>query len=110
MILKAYKYRVYPNKDQVEFLHQNFGAVRFVWNQLVANFNSWSKDGPNRPMNEKILKDKEEFDWLNETISGIKTTSLFSVGIYDEVSRKYLYKVFIIISEMFAPLLKQEEK
>jgi putative transposase len=69
MILKAYKYRVYPNKDQVEFLHQNFGAVRFVWNQLVANFNSWSKDGPNQPMSEKILKDKEEFDWLNETIS-----------------------------------------
>lgn len=69
MVLKAYKYRLYPNKDQEHFLNQNFGAVRFIWNQLVANFNSWSKDGPNRPMNEKILKNNEEFKWLNSVIS-----------------------------------------
>ena len=55
---KAFKYRIYPNKEQEVFLSKTFGCVRFVWNQLVANFNSYSKDGPNRPMSEKILKDK----------------------------------------------------
>lgn len=69
MILKAYKYRIYPTKTQEKYLGQVFGSVRFVWNQLVANFNSFSKNGPNQPMSEKILKDNPEFSWLNDSIS-----------------------------------------
>ena len=69
MIYRAYKYRIYPTKKQAEYLRQTFGSVRFVWNQLVANFNSWSSEGPNRPMNEKILKDMPEYSWLNDVIS-----------------------------------------
>ena len=69
MINRAYKYRIYPTKKQAEYLRQTFGCVRFVWNQLVANFNSWSSEGPNRPMNEKILKDTPEYSWLNDVIS-----------------------------------------
>lgn len=69
MIYRAYKYRIYPTKKQAEYLRQTFGCVRFVWNQLVANFNSWSSEGPNRPMNEKILKDIPEYSWLAKTIS-----------------------------------------
>jgi putative transposase len=67
--LKAFKYRIYPTKDQAIFLAKTFGCVRFVWNQLVANFNSYDKAGPNQPMSEKILKDKPEYAWLNEVIS-----------------------------------------
>ncbi len=69
MTLKAYKYRLYPTKTQVQYLNEVFGSVRFVWNQLVANFNSYSKDGPNRPMSEKILKDNPEYSWLNKISS-----------------------------------------
>ena len=69
MTLKAYKYRLYPNKTQVKYLNEVFGSVRFVWNQLVANFNSYSKDGPNRPMSEKILKDNPEYSWLTKISS-----------------------------------------
>ena len=69
MTLRAYKYRAYPTKEQEIFLSQNFGCVRFVWNQLVANFNSWSSSGPNRPMSEKILKDMPEFGFLKDSIS-----------------------------------------
>ena len=69
MIYRAYKYRIYPTKKQAEYLRQTFGCVRFVWNQLVANFNSWSSEGPNRSMNEKILKDTPEYSWLNDVIS-----------------------------------------
>ena len=68
-VLRSYKYRIYPTKVQAQYLNQVFGSVRFVWNQLVANFNSYSKDGPNRPLNEKILKDNPEFSWLNDSIS-----------------------------------------
>ena len=69
MIYRAYKYRIYPTKQQAAYLNEVFGCVRFVWNQLVANFNSWTSDGPNRPMNEKILKDMPEYSWLSESIS-----------------------------------------
>lgn len=68
-MLKAYKYRLYPTKEQAEYLSQVFGSVRFVWNQHVANFNEYSSCGPNRPMDEKILKDNPEYKWLNDSIS-----------------------------------------
>ena len=68
-ILKAFKYRLMPTKVQEAFLNQNFGAVRFVWNCLVKNFNSFSKEGPNQPLNEKILKDAEGNGFLKEAIS-----------------------------------------
>jgi putative transposase len=68
-MLKAYKYRLYPTINQQEYLNQVFGDVRFVWNKLVENFNSYSSMGPNRPMNEKILKDDPQYPWLKDSIS-----------------------------------------
>lgn len=66
VILKAYKYRIYPTKEQSNYLDRNFGAVRFIWNQCVSSFNSYNK-GPSIPPNEKIIKDRNE--WLDECIS-----------------------------------------
>ena len=68
-MLNAYKYRIYPNKTQAQYLNQVFGVVRFVWNKLVSNFNSYSKEGPNQPLNEKILKDNPEYSWMKDSIS-----------------------------------------
>ena len=68
--LKAYKFRLYPTKSQEQFLSMNFGCARFVWNQLVANFNSWSPDGPNRTsFCEKTIKDMPGNEFLNSSIS-----------------------------------------
>lgn len=33
---KAYKYRIYPNKDQEELIQKTFGCCRFVYNQTLA--------------------------------------------------------------------------
>lgn len=68
-MLKSYKYRLYPTVKQQQYLDQVFGDVRFVWNKLVENFNSYSPMGPNRPMNEKILKDDPQHHWLKNSIS-----------------------------------------
>lgn len=35
-MLKAYKYRIYPNKVQEEVLEKTFGCCRFVYNQTLA--------------------------------------------------------------------------
>jgi putative transposase len=63
--LKAFKYRIYPNKEQEIFLGKTFGCVRFIWNNLVSNFNK-DKDfiGPKMTENESTLKDYH--DWLKE--------------------------------------------
>lgn len=62
MHLKAYKYRIYPNKDQEVLLSKTFGCCRFVWNKLVENFNNGGKE----VLTEKTLKDQEEFEFLKE--------------------------------------------
>ena len=62
MHLKAYKFRIYPSKDQEVLLAKTFGCCRFVWNKLVENFNNNSKEF----INEKTLKDTPEFEFLKE--------------------------------------------
>ena len=34
---KAYKYRIYPNKQQEELIQKTFGCCRFVYNTYLAN-------------------------------------------------------------------------
>ncbi|EOT49470.1 MULTISPECIES: RNA-guided endonuclease TnpB family protein [Enterococcus] len=34
-VLKGYRFRIYPNKEQQEFFTQTFGCVRFVYNHLL---------------------------------------------------------------------------
>ena len=35
-MFKAYKYRLYPNKQQEELIHKTFGCCRFVYNQTLV--------------------------------------------------------------------------
>ena len=35
MYLRGYKYRLYPNKQQEEYLSKVFGCVRFIWNRIL---------------------------------------------------------------------------
>lgn len=36
-MLKAYKYRLYPNKEQEVLIQKTFGYCRFVYNQTLAH-------------------------------------------------------------------------
>ncbi|MEM4958904.1 MAG: helix-turn-helix domain-containing protein [Nanopusillaceae archaeon] len=33
VMLKAYRYRIYPTEKQKEFFEKTFGCVRFYWNK-----------------------------------------------------------------------------
>jgi putative transposase len=66
MHLKAYKFRIYPTKEQEVLLNKTFGCVRFVWNKLVENFNNGSKE----LVTEKTLRDNPEYQFLKEVSSG----------------------------------------
>ena len=72
---RAYKYRFYPNKDQVTLLSQTFGCVRVVYNNILqqrTNLYYKSKEKVWYPEASKLLtalKREPDFIWLNEVSS-----------------------------------------
>lgn len=72
-MLKAYKYRIYPNKEQRIYFAKTFGCVRFVYNQMLADrIKSYEE---NKDLEVKTMKYptpaqyKKEFEWLKEVDS-----------------------------------------
>lgn len=53
-MIKAFKYRIYPNMSQEISLSKTFGCVRLIWNANVASFNSYDKD-----INPKHLRENQ---------------------------------------------------
>lgn len=72
-MLKAYKYRIYPNETQAQKMAQAFGCARFLYNQCLG----WWKDewlrakSVDEPMNRLPLVTyfKKDNDFLNEVDS-----------------------------------------
>lgn len=67
-MLKAYKYRIYPNLEQKEYLAKTFGCTRFIYNKMLADKIEYYKE------TGKMLKNtpaqyKKEFEWLKEVDS-----------------------------------------
>ena len=83
-MLKAYKYRIYPNKEQIEQLNKTFGSARFVYNKMLQFrkdlYNetqiSYSKIDCNNWCN-KVLKD--EYPWLKEVDKFALTNSIYNM-------------------------------
>lgn len=71
-MLKAYKYRLYPNKEQQEYFAKTFGSVRFIYNQMLANrIELYEKYKHNKEELKKHKPNtytsyKKEFEWLKE--------------------------------------------
>jgi putative transposase len=74
-MLKTYKFRIYPTKEQIEKLNKHFGHTRFVYNFFLnyastiykvmgrsTNYNEWA--------NILVkLKKMDKYSWLNEVNS-----------------------------------------
>ena len=72
---KAYKFRLYPNKENQVLLNKHFGSARFIYNTMLK-FKQFYYDelGINLSNNELSyalthLKKLEEYSWLNEVNS-----------------------------------------
>ena len=71
-IYKAYKFRIYPTKIQVDFLNKQFGAVRFIYNYFLnqrdTQFKETGKSDNYYAQTKalKLMKWQEEFKWLKE--------------------------------------------
>jgi putative transposase len=72
-MLKAYKFRLYPNEEQRIYLAKTFGCTRFIYNRMLADrIKSYEE---NKDLDIKAIKYltpaqyKGEFEWLKEVDS-----------------------------------------
>ena len=71
-VYKAYKFRIYPTKIQVDFLNKQFGAVRFIYNYFLNQRDTQFKETGKsdnyyaQTKTLKLMKGQEEFKWLKE--------------------------------------------
>ena len=71
-MLKAYEYRLYPNKEQQILLAKHFGCNRFIYNWALAlrkqEYEKSGKSISKFDINKKIteLKHNDNYSWLNE--------------------------------------------
>jgi len=71
-INKAFKFRIYPNSQQKQFLAQSFGCARFVYNHFLRQridyyaANARGLTYHNNALALTQLKKEPEFEWLND--------------------------------------------
>lgn len=72
MVLRAYKYRIYPNKEQKEFINKNFNANRFMYNYCLGRIEDAYKQGVKISVYDiskeitMLKKTDDKFKWLND--------------------------------------------
>ncbi|MCX4270050.1 MAG: IS200/IS605 family element RNA-guided endonuclease TnpB [Lachnospiraceae bacterium] len=90
-MLKAYKYRIYPNNEQKVQLAKTFGCCRFVYNQTLAyRKNAYEKEKKsvsrtdcNNYCNREL---KKEYEWLKEVDKFALTNAIYHM---DAAYRKF---------------------
>ena len=83
-MLKAYKYRVYPNNEQKMQIAKTFGCCRFVYNQTLAyrkevyeqEKKSVSKTDCNNYCNREL---KKQYEWLKEVDKFALTNAIYNM-------------------------------
>ncbi|MFJ7370253.1 RNA-guided endonuclease TnpB family protein, partial [Lysinibacillus sp. NPDC098008] len=70
---KAYKFRIYPNKEQEIFITKAIGCSRFVFNHFLAKWNDMYKETGKglsyHLCSAELTQLKKEFVWLKEVDS-----------------------------------------
>ncbi len=71
-MFKAYKYRIYPTKDQIVLIEKHFGSTRFLYNYFLEYRQKAYAKG-NKKVGYMVtqaeltkLKKQKEYEWLNE--------------------------------------------
>ncbi len=62
---KAYRYRLYPTKEQKIIFDKTFGCVRFIYNKMLGDRLDYYKKTGNI-LNNTPAQYKDEFPWLKE--------------------------------------------
>lgn len=94
-MLKAYKYRIYPNKEQEDLLAKTFGCSRFVYNQTLAyrkekyekEKKCMSRTDCNNYCNREL---KTQYEWLREIDKFALTNAIYNMdSAYQKFFKEY---------------------
>ena len=94
-MLKAYKYRIYPNNKQKTQIAKTFGCCRFVYNQALAyrkeayeqEKKSVSKTDCNNYCNREL---KKTYEWLREVDKFALTKAIYNMdSAYQKFFREH---------------------
>ena len=85
-MLKAYKYRIYPNKEQKIQIAKTFGCCRFVYNQTLAYRKEKYKNSKefvtktdcNNYCNREL---KKKYEWLKEVDKFALTNAIYNMDV-----------------------------
>ena len=93
VINKAYKFRVYPTKEQEVFLNKHFGSVRFIYNKLLATRQDAFKNGQRLSGKDAkklipVWKKQEKTSWLSE----VNSQSLQQASLDLDDAYKHFFK------------------
>ena len=94
-MIKSYKVRIYPTKEQEELMWKHIGACRFIWNWMLAKQQEIREQGSKHlsafDMMKllKPLKSEEEYGWLYD----VSNASLVRIcRDLDEAYKKFFKK------------------
>ncbi|MFB5557509.1 helix-turn-helix domain-containing protein, partial [Bacillus cytotoxicus] len=80
LVKKAYKFRIYPNKEQEILIAKTIGCSRFVFNHFLAQWNdAYKETGKGLIYNtcsSQLTQLKKELVWLKEVDSTSLQSSL----------------------------------
>ena len=94
-MLKAYKYRIYPNNEQKVQIAKTFGCCRFVYNHTLTyrkeiyekEKKSISKTDCNNYCNRELKKD---YEWLREVDKYALTNAIYNMdSAYQKFFKEY---------------------
>ena len=65
---KSYKFRLYPNQEQILLFEKTFGCSRFIWNQMLADKIAYYKE-TGKTLKNTPAQYKKDYPWLKEVDS-----------------------------------------
>ena len=91
---KSFKFRVYPNKLQIELLNRSFGCSRFIYNHYLSNIKNIGYKNAYSNIADYVSNLKYEYTFLQEIDIIIIRKTLFHL---DDNLKKYYNNGFVNI-------------
>ena len=84
---KAFKFRIYPNKEQAILINKTFGSSRFIYNYYLTKIKDNKYINAYSNIKDYVDNTKYEYPFLQEVDSIIIRKSLFNLD--DNIKRSY---------------------
>ena len=99
-IFKAYKFRLYPTKEQEILINKNIGSSRYVYNYFLNRKDEYYRESQNnlslKNMKHELVVLKKELPWLQEVDSMALTNALDNLdrGYTNYFEKRTSYPIF----------------